>query len=403
MNRFDLNTEELINLLIDKDTSAVDKSQIMEELQNRPDSSGLLQEYSHLQNILENVKSPVSVPPPDWTTSVLEQVKYISEQHFGFSWFGKLKYALLGLILLIPFGLYLAFDNPENTTSKNTTSTIGIMNNSNSEEIHNQESQLKNSDRDIAKETNRVTQLNYQSANKQISVVPSQTTKIDETIETNTSPVPEPTYTEVHNTFDNYDYSSLLQKNVISSNLSLSNFTDIVSQILPIKMNYSRTQPSKINIMLQTRGSYALTNPEMNFAENDFIGNTYNLGVYVDVYENVYAGAEFGSEVFSQIFVGSEQPGEIYDQTPTLFYFGLSGKYEFNQLSLGIVKPVGHLFVGGSSLGPLVRANAVIQANLLNQVGIFVGLEGGLLYYKNQNTWYNSSKLGIVGGINFKF
>lgn len=402
MNRFDLNTEELIHLLMDKETSADDRSLIKKELQKRPESSGLLQEYTHLQNIFNKVKSPVSLPPQDWTNSILEQVKSISEHHFGFSLFRKFKYALLGLILLIPFGLYLALNNPDNPSNIKTNPTIGTSLNSNNGEIFNQESKLLTEDKNVANETISIAKLENQSNNSRMLETTSTSNSINITQET-TINIDQETTNFIEKSVDNYDYSSLQQNNITLSNLPLLNLTEIVSQYLPSKINFSRTPSSTFNIMLQSRGSYAITKPEKNFTENDFFGNTYNLGVYVDVYESVYAGAEFGSEVFSQIFIGSDQPGVIYDQTPTLFYFGLTGRYEFDKLSVGIVKPVGHLFVGGSSLGPLVRANVVIQANVLNPVGIFVGLEGGLLYYKNQNIWYNSSKLGIVGGINFKF
>ena len=410
MNRFDLNTEELINLMMDNDTSPVDKTLILEELQKNPESKTLIDEYSQLQSTLNKAK-PTAVPPPNaWTNSVMEQVKLISERHFAYSWFGKLKYALLGLLLLFPFGLYLSLsDNEEKsniTVNKETNTQTSVDNNivnQNQLEITNP-TYLTSQPNSIKK--NDKIKLNVIANNKLIAnETKANAKKISNNLIRNNLEPNSLLYSneEMNVNIHTMDLTDIQIKDIYNSDIQ-SNSKDISitprvnSTISPFNLNFSKN-----SFMIQSRGSYAITNPEKSFAENDFFGNTYNLGIYVDVYDNVYFGAEFGSEVFSQIFLDNAQPGTVYDQTPTLFYFGLSGKYEANQLSFGSFKTVGHLFVGGSSLGPLVRANTVIQADIINSIGIFVGLEGSLLYYKNQNIWYNSGKLGLVGGINLKF
>lgn len=410
MNRFDLNTEELINLMMDNDTSPVDKTLILEELQKNPESKTLIDEYSQLQSTLNKAK-PTAVPPPNaWTNSVMEQVKLISERHFAYSWFGKLKYALLGLLLLFPFGLYLSLsDNEEKsniTVNKETNTQTSVDNNivnQNQLEITNP-TYLTSQPNSIKK--NDKIKLNVIANNKLIAnETKANAKKISNNLIRNNLEPNSLLYSneEMNVNIHTMDLTDIQIKDIYNSDIQ-SNSKDISitprvnSTISPFNLNFSKN-----SFMIQSRGSYAITNPEKSFAENDFFGNTYNLGIYVDVYDNVYVGAEFGSEVFSQIFLDNAQPGTVYDQTPTLFYFGLSGKYEANQLSFGSFKTVGHLFVGGSSLGPLVRANTVIQADIINSIGIFVGLEGSLLYYKNQNIWYNSGKLGLVGGINLKF
>lgn len=410
MNRFDLNTEELINLMMDNDTSPVDKTLILEELQKNPESKTLIDEYSQLQSTLNNAK-PTAVPPPnDWTNSVMEQVRLISERHFAYSWFGKLKYALLGLLLLIPFGLYLSLNDDEEksniTVNKETNTQTSVDNNivnQNQLEIINPN--YITSQPNTIKKTDKI-KLNA-IANKKLiaNETKANSKKISYNLIRNNLEPNSLLYSneEMNVNIHTVDLTDIQIKDIYNSDIQshskdISITPRVNSPISPFNLNFSKN-----SFIIQSRGSYAITNPEKSFAENDFFGNTYNLGIYVDVYDNVYVGAEFGSEVFSQIFLDNAQPGTVYDQSPTLFYFGLSGKYESNQLSFGPFKPVGHLFVGGSSLGPLVRANTVIQANIINSIGIFVGLEGSLLYYKNQNIWYNSGKLGLVGGINLKF
>jgi len=407
MNRFDLNTEELINLLFDKDTTAVDRSMILQELQKRPESAKMLEQYRNLQSILDKTKVAPTPPPVDWTDSIMQMVKSISDKHFGFAWFGKLKYALFGLLILIPFSLYL-FNFNFNEISKNNTVLPEL-----SMKLDNQNNTNSNIE-DVA--TNNIKQSNNPRASKQNnlkkptlikkSLIDKRNNDFQQNPNINRDYIDKLTINPNEQFFppNKLDSFVLNDKRILPSPSRLNNHNkpNIVFDS-PISPALSRINFDKLNIVVQARGNYAITSPEKNFPENDFIGKTYNLGIYFDVYENVYAGAEFGNEVFSQIFVANNQQTAVYDQSPTLFYFGLAGRYEFSQLSIGSFKPIGHLFVGGSSLGPLFRLNTVIQADISKTIGVFVGLEGGLLYYKNQNIWYNSSKLGIVGGINFKF
>lgn len=406
MNRFDLNTEELIHLLFDSDTTTSDKSVILQELQKRPDSGSLLEQYQSLQSLLDKVKSPPPPPPIDWTNSIMNQIKSLSDKHFGFAWFGKLKYALFGLLILIPFGLYLSNFNindiaqnnsnpPENPVKLDNQNSIDM----NEQDISTNKINLNNNPQSPNPETTKPMLIRK-------SKIHNRNIEYQQNLNTNPNDIDKPTLNpnEQFVKSNKLDFYGLDGKRILpsSSRLIKQNKLNVVFDSLQSpalrRINYD-----KLNFFVQIRGNYAITSPEKNFPENDFIGKTYNLGLYLDVYENVYAGAEFGTEVFSQIFIVNNQQTIAYEQSPTLFYFGLSGRYEFNQLSIASFKPVGHLFVGGSSLGPLIRLNTVIQADLNKQIGVFVGLEGGVLYYKNQNIWYNSSKLGIVGGINVKF
>lgn len=412
MNRFELNTEELINLMMDRDTSEIEKKLILEELQNRPESASLINDYNQLQTLLDKSKNATKIPtiPTTWTNSIMEQVQMISKKHFAFSWFGKLKYALLGLLLLIPFGLYLSLsDNQEESLLSNNNELNLQTNIENNSSITDKEViQIQNNIQSQQKNNNNGVpiQINVPSKNK-LSTSERKEEKLKLPISeqlSNNNKSNLHTITHIEENPKNIIELSKVEINVIynsnatSSNYNITNTPNFLNHFLPFNIK------SNNNVfIIQTRGSYAITNPEKNFVENDFFGNTYNLGIFIDVYDNIFAGAEFGSEVFSQIFTENTQPGTVYEQSPTLFYFGLSGKYEVNQLAFSIFKPVGHLFVGGSSLGPLVKSNVVIQANLINNIGVFVGLEGSLLYYKNQNIWYNSGKLGLIGGVNIKF
>lgn len=409
MNKYDLNTEELINLLLDKDTSESDKTSILEQLNNNPENQSLLQDYKNLQSMIDKATPPLVSPPVEWTNAVLDEVKTISEQHFALQMLQKAKYALLGLLFLLPIGIYFALFNQNNQaesigSAKSITQNIDVKENNSNFDNNNKETPLlTNFDSKKTKSESTKSKRNkvISKTNKNSTV--NNSTELSQNTATKPNEIEEKNIIE---SIDNQFIERIEEQQIIAQNVE----PKIVSQpnINSIANNENDeskklTTLPKLNIILQSRGIYALTNPEKNYPENDFIGKTYNLGVFFEVYDNSFAGAEFGSEVFSQIFFDQTIDGLPYDQQPTLFYFGLSGKYEFNQLSFGIIKPVGHLFVGGSSLGPLVRSNIVLQANIISNLGVFAGVEGGLLYYKNQNVWYNSGKLSAIGGINIRF
>jgi hypothetical protein len=158
---------------------------------------------------------------------------------------------------------------------------------------------------------------------------------------------------------------------------------------------------SKTNWLIQYRGLYAVSNPEKGLQGRNFYFNSYCFGGFVEAFDGIYLGAEFGSEPYSQIFLDPNTSVQ-FEQTPNIFYFGVAGKFELKKTQLFGIHPCAQLFAGSSSLGPIVRTNLTLQYDLFGKVGMFFGTEGGMVFYSNQGVWYNSGKLGLIGGLNIK-
>ncbi len=158
---------------------------------------------------------------------------------------------------------------------------------------------------------------------------------------------------------------------------------------------------------LHVRGIYALSNPEksLQWSGKNQIYTNFSLGGFLTVSENLSFGAEIGQEPFGQVFISqSDNPEEKYDQGPNVFWFGIASRYEFKGVSVIGINPYAQAFVGGSTLGPLVRCQGGLQVPVPgSKLAVTAGYEGSKLWYKNQNTWYSTNKHGLAIGLMFKF
>lgn len=110
-------------------------------------------------------------------------------------------------------------------------------------------------------------------------------------------------------------------------------------------------------------------------------------------------GLEVGNEAFPQVFEGMRNGRVIrYEQQPTAQWAGLVYRHSFPALADRFV-PFLQGFAGGSTFGPLGRVAGGIQYSPAGPLTFLIGLEGSLLGYQFQNTWFTSSKLGFTYGV----
>lgn len=436
MNRYDLNrVDELVNRLLDRDISATEKSSIMNELKQYPEYTKTLADYELIQSAVKNDRN-ILMPPKDFDKAVFAEVDKISRVLVPQSFFVRNKYALIGLLLLFVgftgyFGQDLFKSDMDKTdlvtaskVDKTSQSTVQSSITSEIKKIEvKQVPVVSNSEVNVnsAKMNSSGKSTNFAkntSTTKSIEKVAKHNLYKDtEVISTDLTKESKETiaHSQMTNPSTEFNESNkivLENESIIDPRFNLvvvnSNFDKYrQNQITPFAISqnkYTRAlfqNISKTDWLIQYRGLYAVSNPEKGLQGRNFYFNSYNFGGFVEAFDGIYLGAEFGAEPYSQIFLDPNTEIE-FEQTPDIFYFGVAGKFELKNFKYAGIYPAAQLFAGSSSLGPILRSNLTLQYDIINNFGLFAGLEGGMVFYSNEGIWYNSGKLGLIGGLKIK-
>jgi hypothetical protein len=204
--------------------------------------------------------------------------------------------------------------------------------------------------------------------------------------------------------------SLMPEKNVINFNSGNYGVIDKIPLMVPPK-NYGlmeHLQSNGLGITLLVRGISATSYPsvDVNSQANPMFNNM-GIGAYIDLFDNIEAGLEVGQEPFGLQYYKGEGDITISEEqkNPIFFWAGFSvkaitGKHiEF----LAGARPYAQLIIGGSKLGPLGRLSSGFQYSWNNSFGMMLGLEGTMLFYKNQGRLYNTEKLGMTYGLTYCF
>lgn len=115
--------------------------------------------------------------------------------------------------------------------------------------------------------------------------------------------------------------------------------------------------------------------------------------------DNQSIGVTFGQEPFFQRFEARNSAGRRYqyEQNPVLPWAGVA--YRYSLPNLGVFSPFGQFMLGGTQVGALGRTLVGFTYSPSPTVQLMAGINGSLLYYPIQSTWYSSSKLGLTYGI----
>lgn len=160
------------------------------------------------------------------------------------------------------------------------------------------------------------------------------------------------------------------------------------------------------NITVSVRGFSLESEPKakVNYEQkgvfNDVgIGIGYNLGKYSTF------GIEFGQEKFPQNFELNLY-GELtyYRQNPLLWWYGVYYNQKIPFLFRNeTLNPFLQAFLGGTSIGALLRGIIGLQYEPDRRVALFLGWENSLLFYNVQNKIYKTRKNGLTYGVNVRF
>jgi hypothetical protein len=159
-------------------------------------------------------------------------------------------------------------------------------------------------------------------------------------------------------------------------------------------------------LSLQLRGFTARSIPENQVAPLSQVTlNNIGISLFYQLDENSSAGLEIGQEDILQKFSGvKDDKQSIWDQNWTAFWWGIMYQYTMkNEEEFADLQPFVRGFVGGTRLGPITRGILGLQYTFADRVNMFGGIEGTILFYNFQGTYFTTKKIGITYGFGVKF
>lgn len=161
------------------------------------------------------------------------------------------------------------------------------------------------------------------------------------------------------------------------------------------------------NVALRSDPSPAVVSQSEPWFHNMNIGALYALSDHHAI------GIEGGQEAFPQTFSGIEGGRSVrYEQNPMAYW--ATAVYQFNgDALLPHVHPFAQAQAGGAFgqavnggmywLGPLARATLGVKLRPFERIAIVAGLEGTMLLYRFQGSWFDTNKLGLTYGVSYEF
>lgn len=160
-----------------------------------------------------------------------------------------------------------------------------------------------------------------------------------------------------------------------------------------------------LGLAIEWNGSAMWNNPEETTDPSSFARfNNNSIMLFYELSDNWIVGAGIRQETFFQQFEGTDDAGARfrYEQQPNLSTYNLALRYRTNQY-LGYFSILGQATFGLNQAGPVARGMVGTEVSISPSFSLVAGMEFSSLYYKHQNTKYNTSKYGFIYGLNFKF
>ncbi|MCS7176065.1 MAG: hypothetical protein NZ960_00325 [Candidatus Kapabacteria bacterium] len=147
-------------------------------------------------------------------------------------------------------------------------------------------------------------------------------------------------------------------------------------------------------VSIRTIGIWEASSPDIMLPSRAPFGiRNVAAGVFTTVTPEHSVGLEVGSETFPQEFTTRE--GALYRQRPTLLWGGLS--YEWSpEVS---PTPFMRMTLGGTVVGPLAKMWLGLKVPLGASTQAAIGLEGTALFYRLDNRWFVTRKIGLSYGM----
>ena len=117
-------------------------------------------------------------------------------------------------------------------------------------------------------------------------------------------------------------------------------------------------------------------------------------------------GVELGQETFPQSYNGIvDGESTRWQQNPRVLWLTANYRHRFEAIfDVQELRPFADIGVGGTEHSWLMtRSNAGIAYSPFGNVEFRLGLEGSLLLYRYQGTWFTTTKIGVLYGMALNF
>lgn len=159
----------------------------------------------------------------------------------------------------------------------------------------------------------------------------------------------------------------------------------------------------KYSFQLVFKGLLGTTFSEMNNFKDGYF-NSFMAGGYTTMESigNFQIGVIFGKEQFAKKYFNKEERNIIeYTNNQSTFWMALAGKYSFPEVNLSVlnIRPFAEIAIGAGEIGPMARASAGIQQQIIGNLAANVSVDFATMFYNNRYNWYASKKLGVSAGL----
>jgi hypothetical protein len=217
------------------------------------------------------------------------------------------------------------------------------------------------------------------------------------------STTPEVKYIYAVNNSDAYSNDLLMSRlaneerdygnSVPNMNLPASSTYDYIAEMPNIK-------DSRFSVEIGSAGYYVMNGGTMHPEQYQSLNNM-NIAAYYKATGDLAIGMDYRRENYYEKFQGKELTNTYaYEQNPNFQVVSLSARYQPKVLQFGMVSPLVEASAGipvnHLGAGYVVRPMmAGIEIKPFKDFKFMAGVDYSIMYYKQQNNFYNSNKFGI--------
>jgi len=181
---------------------------------------------------------------------------------------------------------------------------------------------------------------------------------------------------------------------------SLTNMNLPVNSPYDFVIEKPTIKDSRFSVEIGSAGYYVMNGGTMHPEQYQSLNNM-NIAAYYKATSDLAIGMDYRRENYYEKFRGTELSNVYqYEQNPNFQVVSLSARYQPKSLQLGMVSPLVEASAGipvnhlgaGYVIRPMM---AGIEVRPFKDFKFMAGVDYSILYYKQQNTFYNSNKFGV--------